>query len=153
MEVVRLLLEGGVEVDPRDRLSRTPLLDASLAGQTKCVIALLQNGAKADASDVYMKNCLHFAVENKHLATLSALLCDERVLCNLNRPDLRERVPLHYAAKARNIQVRESHLEQSPTKLRECVFSHFVSVNVVVVVIRCAKKFFFCCCRFFHRPL
>ena len=53
-----------------------------------------------------MKNCLHLAVENKYLATLNALLCDEKVLFNLNKPDLRERVPLHYAAIGQNVQVR-----------------------------------------------
>ena len=106
------MLEEGVEIDPRDRLNRTPLLDASLAGQTKCVTTLLQHGAKWDARDVYMKNCLHFAVENEHLTTLNVLLGEERVLCNLNKPDVQERVPLHYAAIGRNLKVNRKVIVQ-----------------------------------------
>ena len=115
------MLEEGVEVDPRDGLNRTPLLDASLAGQTQCVIALLQHGAKVDASDVYMKNCLHFAVENEHLASLNVLLSNEKVLCNVDRPDVHERVPLHYAAIAHNVEVIDFHYERALNfLLRSC---------------------------------
>lgn len=45
------------------------------------------------------------AVENDHLETLQMLLEERSVLWNLYRPDVNERVPLHYAAMVKDIRV------------------------------------------------
>ena len=52
-----------------------------------------------------MKNCIHMAVENENLETLQMLLEERSVLWNLYRPDVNERVPLHYAAMVKDIRV------------------------------------------------
>ena len=66
---------------------------------------LLQRGADVKASDIFMKNCIHLAVENENLETLQMLLEENSVLSNLYRPDVNERVPLHYAATVKDIRV------------------------------------------------
>ena len=45
------------------------------------------------------------AVENEHLETLRVLLKESSVLWNLYRPDVKERVPLHYAAMVKDARV------------------------------------------------
>lgn len=104
-DIISFLLDHGVPIDTRDSHSITPFLDAVAAGQTKCARLLLQRGADFKASDIYMKNCVHMAVENDHLETLHMLLEQKSVLWNLYSPDVNERVPLHYAAMVNDVRV------------------------------------------------
>ena len=48
------------------------------------------------------------AVENENLETLHMLLEETSVLWTLYRPDIKERVPLHYAAMVKDVRVRLS---------------------------------------------
>lgn len=105
LEIISFLLDNGVPIDTRDAQSSTPFLDAVTAGQTKCARLLLRRGADIKASDIFMKNCIHMAVENDNLETLQMLLEERSVLWNLYRPDVNERVPLHYAAMVKDIRV------------------------------------------------
>ena len=108
-DIISFLLDHGVPIDTRDAQRRTPFLDAVAAGHTKCARLLLQRGANIKASDIYMKNCIHMAVENEYLETLRMLLKERSVfsvLWNLYRPDVKERVPLHYAAMVKDVRVR-----------------------------------------------
>lgn len=104
-DIISFLLDNGVGFDTRDAQSNTPFLDAVAAGQTRCARVLLQRGADVKASDIFMKNCIHLAVENENLETLQMLLEENSVLSNLYRPDVNERVPLHYAATVKDIRV------------------------------------------------
>ena len=104
-DIISFLLDHGVPIDTRDTQNSTPFLDAVAAGQTKCARLLLQRGANIKASDIQMKNCIHMAVENEYLETLRMLLKESSVFRNLYRPDFRERVPLHYAAMAKDVRV------------------------------------------------
>lgn len=104
-DIISFLLDNGVGFDTRDTQSNTPFLDAVAAGQTRCARVLLQRGADVKASDIFMKNCIHLAVENENLETLQMLLEENSVLSNLYRPDVNERVPLHYAATVKDIRV------------------------------------------------
>lgn len=103
--ITSFLIDHGVHFDTRDVQSSTPFLDAVAAGQTTCARLLLQRGADTKASNIYMKNCLHMAVENEHLETLNMLLKQRPILRNLYRPDVNERVPLHYAAMVKDVRV------------------------------------------------
>lgn len=105
LDIISFLLDHGVPIDARDAHSSTPFLDAVTAGQTKCARLLLQRGADIRASNIFMKNCIHMAVENENLETLQMLLEERSVLWNLYRPDVNERVPLHYAAMVKDIRV------------------------------------------------
>lgn len=107
-DIISFLLDHGVPIDTRDAQRSTPFLDAVAAGQTKCAQLLLQRGANIKASNIYMKNCIHMAVENEYLETLRILLQESSVLRNLYRPDVKERVPLHYAAMSKDVRVRNT---------------------------------------------
>ena len=104
-DIISFLLDHGVPIDTRDAQSCTPFLDAVAAGQTKCARLLLQRGADSKACDVHMKNCIHMAVENEYLETLRMLLKESSVFWNLYGPDVKERVPLHYAAVVKDVRV------------------------------------------------
>ena len=104
-DIISFLLDHGVPIDNRDAQSSTPFLDAVAAGQTDCARLLLQRGADSKACDIYMKNCVHLAVENEHLETLHMLLEERSLLWNLYSPDVNERVPLHYAAMVKDVRV------------------------------------------------
>ena len=108
-DIISFFLDHGVPIDTRDSHSITPFLDAVAAGQTKCARLLLQRGADFKASDIYMKNCVHMAVQNDHLETLHMLLEQKSVLWNLYSPDVNERVPLFYAAMVNDVRVRTVH--------------------------------------------
>ena len=109
-DIISFLLDHGVPIDTRDAQRSTPFLDAVAAGQTKCAQLLLQRGANIKASNIYMKNCIHMAVENEYLETLRMLLKESSVLRNLYRPDVKERVPLHYAAMVKDVRVRNTSI-------------------------------------------
>lgn len=105
-DIISFLLDNGVPIDTRDAQNNTPFLGAVAAGQTKCARLLLQRKADFKACDIYMKNCVHMAVENEHLETLCTLLEGTSLLCNLYSRDVNERVPLHYAAMVKDVRVR-----------------------------------------------
>lgn len=105
VDIISFLLDNHVPIDTRDAQSSTPFLDAVAAGQTKCAQLLLQRGADFKASDIFMKNCIHMAVENEHLETLHMLLEEKSILLNLYSPDVNEMVPLHYAAMVKDVRV------------------------------------------------
>ena len=104
-DIISFLLDRGVPIDTRDAQSSTPFLDAVAAGQTKSARLLLQRGADFKACDIFMKNCVHMAVENEHLETLHMLLAERSLLLNLYSPDINEMVPLHYAAMIKDVRV------------------------------------------------
>ena len=119
-DIISFLLDHGVHIDTRDAQSSTPFLDAVAAGQTKSARLFLQRGADIKASDIYMKNSIHMAVENGHLETLQMLLEERSVLWNLYRPDVNERVPLHYAAMVKDVRV--GNCNDYPMSLHDCSF-------------------------------
>lgn len=104
-DIISFLLDNGVPVDSPDAHHITPFLDAVAAGQTKCARLLLRRGADFKACDINMKNCVHMAIENEHLETLTMLLEEKFLEKNLYSPDVYERVPLHYASMVKDVRV------------------------------------------------
>ena len=105
LKIIEFLVEKEAKIDSRDGEGHSPFLNAVAAGHVGCARVLLNLGADFSAADLHMKTCVHIAVENERLETLSMLL-DSRLGVNcLNRGDLKDRVPLHYAAKTKDVQV------------------------------------------------
>lgn len=111
-DIISFLLDNGVPIDTPDAHHNTPFLDAVAAGQTKCARLLFQRGADFKACDIYMKNCVHMAVENENLETLNMLLEEKYLLRNLYSPDVQERVPLHYAAMVKDVRIMDALLRK-----------------------------------------
>ena len=73
-DVVRLLLDSGIDVDMRDRRSETALMRATRAGLIGTVRLLLSRGADVRAGDFHDNTALHRAVAEGHAHTVSMLL-------------------------------------------------------------------------------
>jgi len=111
-DIISFLLDNGVPVDTPDAHHITPFLDAVAAGQTKCAQLLLRRGADFKACDINMKNCVHMAIENEHLETLTMLLEEKFLERNLYSPDVYERVPLHYASMVKDVRIMDTLLSK-----------------------------------------
>ncbi|CAH3188686.1 unnamed protein product [Porites lobata] len=107
LNVIEFLVKKEAKIHARDSEGRSPFLNAVAAGHVDCARVLLKLGADLSAADLHMKNCLHIAVENELLEMLSMLLESRAGVRCLNRRDLKDRVPLHYAAKTRDIKILE----------------------------------------------
>ena len=105
LNLIEFFVEKEAKINARDSEGRSPFLNAVAAGHVDCARVLLKIGADLSAADLHMKTCLHIAVENEHLEMLSMLLESRAGVSCLNRGDLKDRVPLHYAAKTRDIKV------------------------------------------------
>jgi 26S proteasome non-ATPase regulatory subunit 10 len=75
--VVQLLLSNHPDVQARDAMGWTPLIIAAAAGQVEAVTALLDAGAKVDATNDKGQTALHYAASKGN----TSVRADVRVLC------------------------------------------------------------------------
>lgn len=61
-KIVAHLIDNGAKVEARDRFKRTPLIHASMCGNTHIVSHLLRMGANAQAFDSSLNTALHYAI-------------------------------------------------------------------------------------------
>ena len=66
VDIVKLLLDAGADVNERSRVSRTPLIWAAGSGQLNTVRLLLKNGADPDLVDSNGETAADLAAENGH---------------------------------------------------------------------------------------
>ena len=74
VEIIKLLLGRGLNVDIRDSQGMTPLMYAAMKGYVLVVQLLLDQGAKVNVQNFYNITPLHFAVGYRHLAIVQLLL-------------------------------------------------------------------------------
>lgn len=106
-KLIEFLVGKGAKLNARDVDGRSPFLNAVAAGHVDSARVLLDLGADFSATDLHMKTCVHIAVEHEHLDILSMLLGGRPGINCLNKGDLRDRVPLHYAANTTDIKILE----------------------------------------------
>ena len=117
MEVVKLLLEKGANVNVQDIHGRTPLYWAAQNGYTEIVKLLLEKGADVNARDNDGNTPLHWAVGACDLEIVKLLL---EKGANENHQDNNSITPLHSAVKTGNIELikllleKGANLENSP---------------------------------------
>ena len=104
-KLIEFLVQKDAKLNARDSEGRSPFLNAVAAGHVDAAQLLLNLGADINATDLVMKTCVHIAVEHEHLKMLAMLLGSRSGTNNLNKGDLLDRVPLHYAAKTKDIKV------------------------------------------------
>jgi hypothetical protein len=74
IEITRLLLQNGAEVNARSNYGYTPLHWAAENGHVDILHLLVENGANLEAQDVVGWRALHWAVLNGHLLFIQELI-------------------------------------------------------------------------------
>ena len=105
-KLISLLVENGAKVNTHDSEGRSPFLNAVAAGHVGSARLLIKLGADVNATDLLMKTCVHIAVENEQFKMLAMLLDSRPGTTLLYKADLWDRVPLHHAAKSKEIKVK-----------------------------------------------
>jgi ankyrin repeat protein len=80
VDEIRILVEGGAEVNVKGDMGSTPLHDAAQAGQLEAVKVLLQYGAKPDTVDEFGKTPCDWADLNGHSEIAKVLESHEKSL-------------------------------------------------------------------------
>ena len=104
-KLISLLVEKGANVNIHDGDGRSPFLNSVAAGHIDSARVLLEADVDVNATDLLMKTCVHIAVENEQFKMLKMLLESPLGAKDLYKADLWDRVPIHYAAKSKDLKV------------------------------------------------
>ncbi|XP_049797578.1 ankyrin repeat domain-containing protein 65-like [Schistocerca nitens] len=74
VEMIRMLLVAGVDVQARDNCGMTALHRAAVAGHVEAVRCLLRNGAEVGSEDSERRTPLHLAATAGHAAVVRLLM-------------------------------------------------------------------------------
>ncbi|XP_071793037.1 uncharacterized protein [Asterias amurensis] len=97
LDMVKLLVKMGADINTRDSLGRTPLCLAAYEGWHHGVVYLLRSGGKQAIADRSGRLPLHAATYDKDSRSLSALL-QTLTIGDVNEPDNDGMTALHWAA-------------------------------------------------------
>eukprot|EP00003_Mantamonas_plastica_P004478 TRINITY_DN1354_c2_g1_i6.p1 TRINITY_DN1354_c2_g1~~TRINITY_DN1354_c2_g1_i6.p1 ORF type:complete len:3511 (+),score=1204.02 TRINITY_DN1354_c2_g1_i6:206-10534(+) len=92
---VKLLVESGAHLNPKNRYKETPLLTTSAEGLSEAVAALLEEGADIDCYGEGKNTAMHLACYSGHADTLEVLL---EAGVSTDQRNATESTPLHMAA-------------------------------------------------------
>ena len=96
IDVARLLLEHGFDVNGLDRCCRTPLHTASQQGHTYVAQFLLERGVDVNAKDKSCSTALHLALQERRGVELARLLLEHSA--DVEVVEDRGRTPLEVAS-------------------------------------------------------
>ena len=96
IDIVKLFLTRGVDMNAKDAFGRTPLSWAAVNGQEDVGKLLLEYGAEIDAKGIYGQTPLSWAAENGHQDVVKLLLDHG---ADINAKDTSGRTPLSWAAE------------------------------------------------------
>ena len=101
-DVIKLLIEKGVEINAQDYLCRTPLHFAINNENEETALCLIRLGADVNLQDCEMKTPLHYAVKNVMVSLIENLI-DRGA--NINVPDCLHNTPLFIAHKMEDMKL------------------------------------------------
>jgi hypothetical protein len=87
VEIARLLLQNGAEVNMKSNYGWTPLLCSAIQGHVDILHLLVENGADLEAQDVDGERALHDAAYNGNLPFIQELISRYHVDINARRND------------------------------------------------------------------
>ena len=100
VEMISFLFQKGALVNATNAESATSFIIGAIWGFVKvCQRLLEERGCQPLLVDRNGKSALFYAVEEGHLETVEALLCDKRIQKNINEHGNRDNTPLHIAAE------------------------------------------------------
>ena len=106
LQVVRSLLQHGVDVDVRGEGNCTPLLFASESGHRDVVQCLIDHGADVNLQDDECKTPLHWAAYCGHVDVVRMLLEHH---ADVDSRDHRDNTPLHHAVWGTSYTTKGDH--------------------------------------------
>ena len=109
LDVAKLLINRGADVDAMDKDDRTPLHYAVRKNSLDVAKLLLDRGADVDAMDKDDRTPLHYAVRKNSL-DVAKLLLDRGA--DVDAMDKDDRTPLHYAVRKNALDVAELLLDR-----------------------------------------
>jgi hypothetical protein len=118
--LVKLLLEGGANLNSSDKYFRTPLFYAAKNGCEAVARLLLEKGANPHFEDIYLRTPLFYAAKNGYEA-VARLLLEEGA--DPDSWDIYLRTPLFYAAKNGYEAVARLPLEKGANPHFEDIYS------------------------------
>ena len=87
IEIIRLLLQNGAEVNVKSNDGYTPLHYAAIRGHVEILHLLVENGADIEAQDSIGWRALHYAANYGHLPFMQELISRYHVDINARRND------------------------------------------------------------------
>ncbi|XP_065650594.1 uncharacterized protein LOC101237623 isoform X2 [Hydra vulgaris] len=118
LDIIKVLIEQGAQIDSKDCDSFTPLMSAVSEGHSDAAKYLLKCGASVAISEMNMKNVLHLAIENGHSSTLKVLLQNGSSSL-INSHDMDFKRPIHYAAMSNFESVKILIQESADTEVTD----------------------------------
>jgi ankyrin repeat protein len=107
LQVVRYLLQHGVDVNARDSGQETPLLLASFQGRGDVVQCLLDYGANVDLRDQFLNTPLNLAADWRHFDVVRLLLEHN---ADVNSQENRGLTPLHQVVMGTSFEAVRLHI-------------------------------------------
>ncbi len=100
VELIKILLVNGADINITNRVGKTPLCEAVCKGRTKAVKALIEANAMINGDYV---TPLHIAAENNRIEICNILIMSGT---NVNAIDKQQGTsPMHYAARENNVDI------------------------------------------------
>ena len=113
IDIIRLLIEYGANVNLQDKDGYTALVFASYNGHTEAVKLLLANGADPDLQDNNRRTALMYASHNGHIEIVKLLLAAG---AKVNLQDDRDYTALYYANREGYIEIQKLLREAGATE-------------------------------------
>ena len=140
--IIELLIEAGADVDSRDKIGKTPICIAIVAGHTEIVKKLIEKNARPDHKNIYGNNALQIALTSRNPEMINFLI-EENLFIGANIQNIQEylnsqnkegKAPIHIASefnngKAINLLLRRAEVDSQLKTLNGEKALHLAAKN------------------------
>jgi ankyrin repeat protein len=109
VESVKMLLEGGADVNSKNIVGETPVQVAARMGHDGIIDILLERGASINSTNNSGETALHIVAQTNHVSTLERLLATPEI--DVHSKDREGNTALHLAARVGNQDVMNKLLQ------------------------------------------
>ena len=116
IEIVKMLIEVGADVDKADKGGRTPLYWAAFNGRTEIAKMLIEAKADVNKANIYGQTLLYRAVWHDYTEIVKMLI---KAGADVNKANKCGETPLQLAAKEEHLDIMTMLLCEKPTRVKE----------------------------------